>query len=83
MEECDICGRKCDGVHSIKTNNKEKEIQKMVKTIESYGEKMVDEIIQQIYENRRLMSGDDTILVLGCIATERKESQRSKLTSAD
>ena len=25
---CDICGRKCDGVHSIKINNKEKIIQK-------------------------------------------------------
>jgi len=56
MEEeyCDNCGRKCDGVHSIKKNNKEKEIKKIVNMLESYGEKMVDEIIKQIYENRRL-----------------------------
>jgi hypothetical protein len=29
IEHCDICGRKCDGVHSSKINNKEKEIQKL------------------------------------------------------
>ena len=27
-EECDICGRKCDGVHSNKLISKEKEIKK-------------------------------------------------------
>jgi hypothetical protein len=53
-ECCDICGRKCDGVHSIKINNKEKIIQKMTKILESYDEKVVDEIIKQIYENQRL-----------------------------
>jgi len=52
-EYCDICGRECDGVHSIKINNKEKIIQKMTKILESYDEKVVDEIIKQIYENRR------------------------------
>jgi hypothetical protein len=54
IEQCDICGRKCDGVHSNKINNKEKEIEKITNTLESYGEKMVDEIIKQIYKNRRL-----------------------------
>ena len=53
-EECDICGRKCDGVHSNKIISKEKEIQRITKLLESYGEKMVDEIISQIYKNRRL-----------------------------
>lgn len=52
LEHCDICGRKCDGVHSSKIN-KEKEIQKITNMLESYGEKMVDQIIKQIYENRR------------------------------
>ena len=53
-EYCDKCGRNCDGVHSNKVNNAETEIQKMVKIIESYGEKVVDEIIKQIYNNRHL-----------------------------
>jgi hypothetical protein len=39
IEHCDICGRKCDGVHSSKINNKEKEIQKITNMLESYGEK--------------------------------------------
>jgi hypothetical protein len=52
IEECDICERKCDGVHSNKIISKEKEIQKITNMLESYGEKMVDEIIKQIYENR-------------------------------
>jgi len=54
IDECDICGRKCDGVHSNKIISKEKEIQKITNMLESYGETMVDEIIKQIYENRRL-----------------------------
>jgi hypothetical protein len=54
QEYCDYCGRKCDGVHSIKLNNKEKEIQNIVKMLESYSEKVIDEVIKQIYENRRL-----------------------------
>jgi hypothetical protein len=53
IEECDICGRKCDGVHSNKIISKEKEIKKIANMLESYGEKMIDEIIKQIYENRR------------------------------
>ena len=53
-EYCEICGRKCDGVHNNKIISKEKEIQKITNLLESYGEKMVDEIIKQIYENRRL-----------------------------
>jgi len=53
IEQCDICGRECDGVHNNKIINKEKEIQKITKILESYGEKMVDEIIKQIYKNRR------------------------------
>ena len=52
MEQCDICGRECDGVHSNKINIKEKLIQQLIHTLESYGEKMVDEIIKQIYKNR-------------------------------
>ena len=52
-ELCDVCGRKCDGVHNNKITSKEKEIQKIVNMIESYGEKMVDEIIKKINENRR------------------------------
>lgn len=58
QEYCDYCGRKCDGVHSIKVNNKEKVIQKSllykVLEIEGCSEKVIDEIIKQIYENRRL-----------------------------
>ena len=54
IEECDICGRKCDGVHNNKIISKEKQIQKITNMLESYGEIMVDEIIKQIYENRRL-----------------------------
>ena len=56
IEYCDICGRKCDGVHSNKINSKEKEIQKITNILESYGEKMVDEIIKKIYKNRHLKS---------------------------
>jgi hypothetical protein len=41
-----------DGVHSKKINDKE--IQNITKMLESYGEKVVDEIIKQIYTNRRL-----------------------------
>lgn len=54
QEYCDYCGTKCDGVHSIKPNNKEKEIQNIVKMLESYSEKVIDEIIKQIYEKRHL-----------------------------
>jgi F0F1-type ATP synthase delta subunit len=54
IESCDICGRKCDGVHSNKIISKEKEIQQITKILESHDEKMVDEIIKRIYENRRL-----------------------------
>jgi hypothetical protein len=54
IEYCDICGRKCDGVHSNKINNKLKEIKQLVNVLESYDEEMVDEIIKQIYINRRL-----------------------------
>lgn len=55
-EYCDICGRnKCDGVHSNKIICIEREIQRIAKFLESYGEKMVDEIILQINKNRRLM----------------------------
>lgn len=54
VEYCDICGRKCDGVHSNKMINEETQIKKIVKTLESYGEKMVDDIIKQIYKNREL-----------------------------
>ena len=53
-EYCEICGMKCDGVHSDKIISKEKEITKITNLLESYGEKIVDEIIKQIYENRRL-----------------------------
>ena len=53
-EYCDICGRKCDEVHSNKINIATKEIQKIVKILESHNETFVDEIIKQIYENRRL-----------------------------
>lgn len=56
IEYCDICGRKCCGVHSNKINNKEKEIKKFVNVLESYDEAMVDEIIKQIYINRWLKS---------------------------
>ena len=54
IESCYICGRKCDGVHSIKIISKEKEIQQITKILESHDEKMVDEIIKRIYEYRRL-----------------------------
>lgn len=58
QEYCDYCGRKCDGVHSIKVNNKEKVIQKSllykVLEIEGCSEKVIDEIIKQIYENQHL-----------------------------
>lgn len=58
QEYCDYCGRKCDGVHSIKVNNKEKVIPKSllykVLEIEGFSEKVIDEIIKQIYENQRL-----------------------------
>lgn len=54
-EYCNICGRMCDEVHSINPNKKEKDMQKNIITmLESYNEKVVDEIIAQIYENRRL-----------------------------
>ncbi len=56
IEECDICGRNCDGVHNIKINNKEKEKEKIINILESYDEKIVDEIIKQIYKNRHLNS---------------------------
>ena len=61
IEECDICGRECDGVHinsdfNSNKNNKEKEIQQITNKLEGYGEKMVDEIIKQIYKNRSLKS---------------------------
>lgn len=52
-ESCDICGRNCDGVHSGKINSTEKLVKSIVTMLESYGEIMVDEIIKQIYENRR------------------------------
>lgn len=54
IEYCDICGRECDVVHNIKIYTKEKEIQNIVNVLESYGEKIVDEVIKKIYENRRL-----------------------------
>jgi hypothetical protein len=55
IESCDICGRKCDGVHSNnKIISKETEIQQITKILESHNEKMVDEIIKRIHENRRL-----------------------------
>jgi hypothetical protein len=54
QEYCDYCGRNCDGVHSTNLNKKEKEIQNIVKMLESYSEKVIDEVIKQIYENRRL-----------------------------
>jgi hypothetical protein len=56
LDYCNICERKCDGVHTNKINNKEKEIKKIANMLESYGEKMVDEIIKQIYENRHSKS---------------------------
>lgn len=54
IQQCDICGRKCDGVHSNKKNNKKKEIQKITNILESYDDTLIDEVIKQIYENRRL-----------------------------
>lgn len=54
IESCDICGRKCDGVHNNSINNEEKQIQKIVKVLEAYGDEVVDKVIKQIYENRRL-----------------------------
>ncbi len=54
MEECDICGRKCDGVHRVRANNKEIEIQKMVNVLSSYDEATVDEVIRRIYEKRNV-----------------------------
>lgn len=54
MEECDICGRNCDGVHRVRANNKEIEIQKMVNVLSSYDEATVDEIIRRIYEKRNV-----------------------------
>lgn len=56
IEYCDSCGRKCDGVHSIKINNYENNIQKMVNVLQSYDDNIVDEIIKRIHENRRLKS---------------------------
>ena len=53
-EQCDICGRKCDGVHNGKIYDKEKQIHHIVNILESYGEKFVDEVIKQIGENRRI-----------------------------
>ncbi len=52
--DCRTWGRKCDGVHSNHHISKETQIQKMTSILESYGDAMVDEIIQQIYENRRI-----------------------------
>jgi len=52
VEQCDICGRKCDGVHSIKINNEEKIIDKLVTMLMSYDKKIVDEVIRKIYEKR-------------------------------
>ena len=60
-EQCNICGRECDGVHSNKIYNKEKEIQKIVILLESYGEKVIDEIITQIYKNRNLCINTENI----------------------
>ena len=54
VEECDICGRKCDGTHRVRANNKEIEIQKMVNVLWSYDEATVDEIIRRIYEKRNV-----------------------------
>lgn len=48
MEECDICGGCCDGVHSVKTNNEEKLITQMVNVLSSYDPLVVDEIIRRI-----------------------------------
>lgn len=53
-EYCNICGKKCYGVHSNKINNNKKEIQKIVNILMSYDENMVNEIIKQIYEIRRV-----------------------------
>ena len=39
-------GSECDGIHGNKINNKEKEIQQIVKILETYDETMVDEIIK-------------------------------------
>lgn len=52
IDYCNICDGKCDGVHSIKKSNKEKEIKKIVSILESYDEETVNKIITQIYQNR-------------------------------
>ena len=54
MEHYNICERKYDGIYSNKINNKGNKIQKMVNILESYGEKKVDKIINQIYKNWQL-----------------------------
>lgn len=54
MDYCDICGRKCDGVHNNKKSNSKKEIEKIVTIIESHGEEIVDKVVERLLENKRL-----------------------------
>ncbi len=49
-EICNICGRICDGAHS----NEYIKIHRIANTLESYGEKIVDKVIEQIYKNRKI-----------------------------
>ena len=48
IQQCDICGRKCDGVHSNKKNNKKKEIQKITNILEN---SKVKPVLLYIYTN--------------------------------
>jgi len=57
QEYCEKCGEIYNEGYNIRTNNKdnkETEIKKIVSILKSYGDDMVDEIIKQIYEIRRV-----------------------------
>jgi hypothetical protein len=56
IEHCDICGRKCDGVHNTKINNEEKKIQQIVNILISHNENIVNEVIKRVSEIQRLKS---------------------------
>lgn len=56
METCGLC-EKCDCKHCKhinKISRIEKEIQNIVSVLESYEDKIIDEVIKRVYERRAL-----------------------------
>ena len=51
-EYCDDCGGRCDGVHSLRKETREEQIQHLLNLLLSQDKQMLDEVLQRLIKIR-------------------------------